>query len=208
MQNKRFDPRPTVSRALKQNALVTMLVLSLTLPLLQGCAAAVVTSVAVGASVAHERRSAGTVLDDETIELQAMNLLNENPDIGQHSRIAITSYNYVVLLTGQAETQELSDRFADMVSRLPEVRRVVNEVSIGPSESLSRESQDVLVTSQVKLALAKVDIPGFDLTRVKVVTEAGTVFLMGLLTHEEADNHLRADTAHRQSSQGIQSCGH
>jgi osmotically-inducible protein OsmY len=64
---------------------------------------------------------------------------------------------------------------------------VVNEVSIGPSASIARESEDTLITSKVKFALTKIDRPDFDPTRVKVVTETGIVYLMGLLTPEEAE---------------------
>lgn len=169
------------------NALLAALVLVIALPLLEGCAAAVVGGVVAGAATVHERRSPGTMVDDQNIELQALALGFNNPDIGGHSSISVTSYNLVALLTGQAQTQQVSDRFAELVSRLPKVRRVVNEVSIGPSESLVQESQDTLLTSRVKIAIAGVDIPGFDLTRVKVVTEAGIVYLMGLVTGAEAD---------------------
>ena len=157
------------------------------LPLLQGCAAAVVAGIAVGAGVAHERRDAKTVLDDQQIEVQAMAAEFNDPDIRAKSSISATSYNHVVLLTGQADTEEISQRFADKVSRLPGVRRVINEVTIGPSADLTRESQDTVITSQVKFALTKVDLPGFDPTRVKVVTEMGVVYLMGLVSAQEAD---------------------
>jgi osmotically-inducible protein OsmY len=155
--------------------------------LLQACAPVVVTGAAVGVSVAHDRRTAGTVLDDEHIELQAWSILNDNPDIREHSRIAVTSYDHVVLLTGQAARRQISERFADLISRLPNVKRVVNEVTISPNESWKREGEDALITSRVKLALVGIKIPGFDATRVKVITEAGSVYLMGLVTPAEAN---------------------
>lgn len=154
---------------------------------LQGCAAVVLTGAGVGASVIHDRRTTGTVLDDEQIELEGAKLLHNHPDISEHSRIAVTSYNLVALLTGQAETRQISDRFAELISRLPKVKRVVNEVTIGPVESLGRESEDAFITSRVKLALLGVKLPEFDPTRVKVVTEAGTVYLMGLVTRAESE---------------------
>jgi len=172
-------------RILNQRALKTVLVLSLALPLLQGCGVLLLGG-ATAASVAHERRSSRIVLEDEYTEHSAAQLLTDNPDIKQHSRIATTSYNHWVLLTGQAETQAIRDRFAQKVARLPRVRKVIDEVTIGPVASFARESEDALITSRVKFALTKVDIPGFDPTRVKVVTEAGTVFLMGLVYSQEA----------------------
>jgi osmotically-inducible protein OsmY len=167
--------------------LPALLMLALAVPFLQGCPAFVVGGVATGAAVIHDRRDAQTVLADQQIELQAMQLLHENPDIAKRSRIAATSYNHMVLLTGQAETRAAAERFANLVSRLPKVRRVVDEVAIGPLASFMRESEDVLVTSRVKLAITEVDYPDFDATRTKVVTEAGVVYLMGLVTPGEAD---------------------
>jgi osmotically-inducible protein OsmY len=156
-------------------------------PLLQGCAPAVVTGIAVGASVIHDRRDATTVIDDQRIELQAMADHFNDPELNSRSRISATSYNYVVLLTGQAQTDEIRQRSAEKVSRLPKVRRVIDEVSLAPSASLARQSEDTLITSRVKLELTSIDLPGFDPMRVKVVTEDGIVYLMGLVSAEEAD---------------------
>jgi osmotically-inducible protein OsmY len=180
----RFSP---LIGALTRQSKKAMLVLSLGVSLLQGCAAVAVGGVAAGASIAHDRRHSLAVLEDEHAEHSAAQLLIDNPDINMHSRIAITSYNHLVLLTGQAETQAISDRFAQKVARLPKVKKVVNEVTIGPSASFARESEDALITSRVKLALTEIDMPGFDPTRVKVVTEEGTVFLMGLVHPQEGD---------------------
>jgi osmotically-inducible protein OsmY len=156
-------------------------------PLLQGCAPAVVTGIAMGASVIHDRRDATTVIDDQRIELQAMADHFNDPELNSRSRISATSYNYVVLLTGQAQTDEIRQRSAEKVSRLPKVRRVIDEVSLAPSASLARQSEDTLITSRVKLELTSIDLPGFDPMRVKVVTEDGIVYLMGLVSAEEAD---------------------
>ena len=163
------------------------LIIGLLLPLLQGCGALLVGGAAAGASMVHERRDARTVLEDVHTEHSAAQLLIDNPDINLHSRIAITSYNQQVLLTGQAETRQISDRFAEKVARLPRVKKVVNEVTVGPFASFVRESEDALITSRVKLALLEVDIPGFDPTRVKVVTESGAVYLMGLVYPREGE---------------------
>ena len=186
MWNKR-QARCTSSGLPSTRIALAGLVFALSQPLLQGCAPAVVTGVAVGASVIHDRRDATTVVDDQRIELQAMADYFNDPKIGNRSRISATSYNYVVLLTGQAETDEVRQIAADKVSRLSKVRRVVNEVSVGPSASLTWQSEDTLITSRVKLDLTRIDLPGFDPLRVKVVTEDGIVYLMGLVSEEEAD---------------------
>jgi osmotically-inducible protein OsmY len=156
--------------------------------LLQGCAPAAVMGAAYGASVVHERRSASTVLDDEMIEIKAKHLFFQTPEVEQASRISITSYNYWVLLTGQADNDEVSRRFAELVSRIPKVAKVYNEVQVGPRISLAQESEDALITSRAKVAIGGgMGIKGFDATRVKIVTENGVVYLMGLVTREEAD---------------------
>jgi len=169
-------------RTLHGQALKAVLILGLIAPLVQGCGAVLVGGVAaMGAVILHDRRNSRTILEDENTEHVARRLLRGNPDIKAHSRIAITSYNHLVLLTGQAETQSISDRFVRKVARLPKVKKVVNEVTIGPPVGFARSSEDALITSRVKLALTKVGLPGFDATRVKVVTEASDVFLMGLV---------------------------
>jgi osmotically-inducible protein OsmY len=169
-------------------ALVPVLAaLCLTVPLLQGCGPAVVAAVVVGASAIHDRRSATTVIEDQQIELQGLTQKFQNEDIRSGSQIAVTSYNNIVLLTGQADSEEISRKFADLMSRQPKVRKVINEVTVGPRASLNRQSQDAMLTSQVKAALVNVDIPGFDPTRVKVVTESAVVYLMGLVTPAEAE---------------------
>ena len=165
------------------SALFTGLVVSF---LLHGCAAVVVAGVAVGAAVVHDRRSSATVLADDMIEIQAMNLLHEHPDIAGRSNISINSYNLVALLTGQAESAEIADRFADRVARLPKVEKVVNEVAIGPSAGLTEASHDLYLASRCKLAIADVNIPGFDPLRVQAVSSSGKVYLRGLVTSEEA----------------------
>ncbi len=172
----------------RRHALVMTLTLGLGIPLLHGCAAVVVGGVAAGASVMHERRDAQVVLEDEYIEQSAAQLLRDNPDISLRSRISTTSYNHLVLLTGQAETEDIRDRFAQKVARLPNVTKVMNEVTVGPLASFTQESEDTLITSRVKIAFTETDIPGFDPTRVKVVTEDGVVFLMGLVYPAEADD--------------------
>ncbi len=152
--------------------------------LLEGCAAAVVGGAAGGAAVALDRRTAGTIVDDQGIEFKAMSMMNDHPGLNEHSSISVTSYNYTVLLTGDAETEEVSRRYARLVADIPKVLRVVNEVQIGPNATLAEQSQDAYTTTKVKLALF--DIPDFDATRVKVLTQKGHVYLMGLVTREEA----------------------
>lgn len=155
--------------------------------LLPGCAAVLVTGAATGVAMVHDRRSAGTVLDDQTIELKASQALYDDPVTRDNTSISATSFNYVVLLTGQANNDEASRQAADAVSRIPKVRRVVNEVAVGPSATLTEEASASFITSDAKLSLFKVKVPTFDPSRVKIVTEKNVVYLMGMVTREEAD---------------------
>jgi osmotically-inducible protein OsmY len=171
----------------RAQVLAAALVACLCAGLFQGCAAFILAGVAAGASVVHDRRPAATVLADDTIEIQAMHLLHEHPEIAADTNISINSYNLRVLLTGKARTRELSERFAGLVATLPKVVKVINEVAIGPELGLTETGKDIYLASQAKLALTKVNISGFDPLRVHVVVSAGTVYLLGLVTREEAD---------------------
>ena len=170
---------------MQKHFLVVTVLITLALSNLTGCATAVVGGLAAGAAVVHDRRTTGVVIDDQEIELNAVKLKYEHPEISDRSNISITSYNLTVLLTGQAESQEVVLKFADMVSRLPRVKKVFNHIVIGSEGTFTESTNDVYLTSRAKLALFNVDLPDFDPTRIKVVTSQGTVFLMGLVTRDE-----------------------
>lgn len=167
--------------------LLSLLVLFGSLASLSGCGPMVVAGAAYGGAVLHERRSAQTVLADETIELQAANLYYQAGDINSQSSISVTSYNLEVLLTGQAASGDISRRFAEMVAQLPKVTKVFNEVEIGQTISLARQTSDTYLASRAKLALADIKLPDFDPLRVKVVVEDAVIYLMGLVTPAEAE---------------------
>lgn len=152
---------------------------------LQGCVAVVATGAATGAAVAHDQRSAGAFVDDQSIELKALGALNGDKAIYDQTHTNITSYNGIVLITGEAPTEQLRSRIGDIVSKLAKVRRVHNEVVIAAPSSFTARSSDTLLTGKVKTKL--LTTRGFDATRVKIVTEGGTVYLMGLVTRAEAD---------------------
>ncbi len=154
--------------------------------LLYGCAPAVVGGAATGVSVVHDRRAVGAAVEDQNIELKALHLQAQDDDLSKHSNISATSYNKVVLLTGQADTEEYRRRFVEKIRRIREVKRVVDEVQIGPSASLTQQGKDAYTTSKVKIKLFDVKLPDFDPTRVKVVTNMGNVYLMGIVSEQEA----------------------
>ncbi len=185
MPNARFARPSTAPRG--HRTLVACLALSLALPLLQGCAAALIgagVGAAVGATVVvRDRRDPDALMDDKEIEFNS----RDWPGAQTRCQVAVNSYNRVVLLTGQCKDEAGAKAYAERVSQVPKVSRVVDEITIGPLASMNRQGEDTLITSRAKLALVDVDIKGFDPTRVTVITESGIVYLMGLVTPEEAE---------------------
>ncbi len=153
-------------------------------PLLQSCIPLIVgAGVGAGVMVADDRRTSGTVLEDQTIEIKARNRISEK--YGDQANVSVTSFNRFILLSGQAPTEEIKQDMAVLVLEVPSVRNVQNEIVVGGNSSTTSRASDALLTSRVKGRLAQNKEVGAN--HVKVVTESGTVFLMGLVTHPEAD---------------------
>jgi len=156
---------------------------------ISGCAPLVIGAAAVGgATVVHDRRTAGTMVDDQAIETKTVAALYREPDLMKQSHINVTSYNNIVLLSGETPTEAFRTRAEEITKGIEHVRRVYNELTIAAPSSYMNRSSDSWLTTQVKAHLVEVrDIKGFDPTRVKVVSENGTVYLMGLVSRREAD---------------------
>lgn len=152
----------------------------------QGCAPLVIGGAATGVAVAHDRRSAGTILGDQDIELGIRQRILATQAL-KGSHVNITSYNHIVLLTGEVASRELRLTVGQIARNTGKVRQVHNELIVAEPSSIAARSNDALITSGVKTMLLKVDLPGFDPTRVKIVTERKVVYLMGLVTQAEAD---------------------
>lgn len=168
------------------------------LPVLAGCAAVVVGGAAAGASAAVDRRTTGTLVEDEAIELKARKAIIDEKELNSQSHLNVTSFNGVVLLSGETPSEALRDRAVEIVRNIPKVSHVYNEVTIAAPSSVMTRSSDTLITSKVKTKLVtNADIDGI---HVKVVTENGVVYLMGLLSRAEAD---RAAEVARQTG-GVQ----
>lgn len=155
------------------------------LALLHGCAAVVVGGAATGANVAHDRRTTGTFIEDEAIELKSVSAFIADKEINGQTHLNVTSFNTIVLVSGEAPTEELRQRVIQMVRKVPKVSHVYNEISIAGPSSLMSRSADTLITTKVKTKMiAEKNLDG---SHVKVVTENGVVYLMGLLNREDAD---------------------
>ena len=169
------------------SGLLPGVVLALIASQFTGCAVVAVGAVgtAAGVTMAHDRRTPGTFLDDEYIEWKINQAIIDDEKISQHSHINVTSYNNIVLLTGEISSEEFRRYVEKVALKVPKVRRVYNELAVAaPSSYLSRSS-DALITTKVKGALfSEYSLPA---SRVKVVTENGTVYLLGLVKRPEAN---------------------
>lgn len=149
---------------------------------LAGCAPVVLGGVALSGIVAADRRTTGTQVEDESIELHAVNLLHGH--YGDRIHVNITSYNRQVLLTGEVPTAADRQRVQELVRSLENVRSVVNELGALPNTSLAQRSNDTFITGKVRASL--VDAKDLTANAFKVVTERGVVYLLGRVTQREA----------------------
>ena len=139
-----------------------------------------------GLAFLHDRRDSAAITLDEHIEDSAMIELYGLDEIKGKSHFNITSYNGKVLVTGEAETEDVREIIIANVRIIAGVKLVHNELVVGSISTMLSRSEDSLLTIKVKDALAEIkDKPGFDATRIKVVTENKVVYLMGLVHEEE-----------------------
>jgi len=139
-----------------------------------------------GLSYLHDRRDSFAIATDERIEDSAIIELHQIEGVKEHAHFNITSYNAKVLVTGEAETEEIREKIISNIRVISGVKLVHNELVVAPVSSVQSRSEDSLLTIKVKDALAGVEnMPGFDATRVKVVTENKVVYLMGIVHEEE-----------------------
>ena len=150
---------------------------------LGGCVALVGGGAAVAGMSALDRRTTGTQVEDEGIELRAGNRIGEV--IGDKARVSVTSYNRIVLLTGQAGNDTDKQSIEKLVREQVQVRNVFNEIEVAPfTATLSQRSNDTVTTGQVKASL--VQAKDISSSSIKVVTENNVVYLMGIVTARES----------------------
>jgi osmotically-inducible protein OsmY len=152
---------------------------------LSGCVPLVIgAGVVAGTTVATDRRSTGTQVDDEVIEDKASLAINDKFK-GDTFHVNVTSYNGIVLLTGEVPTEQAKTDIEQLVRSNPKVRAIQDELVVGPATDLGSRSNDTLITSKVKARF--VESNKFQINHVKVVTERGVVYLMGIVTRQEGD---------------------
>ena len=154
-------------------------------PAIQGCFGVVATGTAFSGVAAQDRRTPGSYIDDELIELTVLAAIGEDAGMASQTHVNATSFNALVLLTGEAPGESLRDRITEIARNIASVRAVQNEIALKAPSTLVSRTSDTLLTGKVKLAL--VQATDVNAAQVKVVTERGSVYLMGLLRQDEAD---------------------
>ena len=168
---------------MRKSLIVAALLGATVLPALQGCFPVLATGVTTGVLATVDRRTLGTQTEDETIEWKASSRVGEK--LGSKAHVNYTSFNRKVLLTGEVPTAEAKDEAERIVRTVPNVEDAYNELTVAGASSYTDRSNDSFITTKVKTR--SVDNGKFNPVHVKVVTEAGVVYLLGMVTQAEAD---------------------
>jgi osmotically-inducible protein OsmY len=161
----------------------TFFTLAALLPALAGCFGAVAVGAGAGALMLSDRRNSETYVADEGMEIRAANRITEK--YGDKVHVNVTGYNRMLLLTGEAPSEAIKVDVEKLASAVPNVKSISNELAVAGPSSFGGRSNDTYITSKVKARF--VDANKFAANHVKVVTEAGVVFLLGLVTQTEAN---------------------
>ena len=165
-----------------QSNIFALFLVSASMVLLQGCFPLVATGLGAAVMMVDDRRSTGVYVEDENIEWKVRGRLIDQ-FTGTH--VNVTSFNLTVLVTGEVPTEKLKVEVGEAVRSIPSVKNVVNELVVGGNTALTARANDGLITTNVKTRF--INNGKFSINHVKVVTESGTAFLMGIVTSDEAD---------------------
>jgi osmotically-inducible protein OsmY len=167
---------------MRRHRYLALLALIAALPALQGCPAVIAGGGLVAVSSIEDRRTTGTQYDDSQIESRAASRIAER--LGERAHINVTSFNRAVLLTGETWDEAGRAEAEKIAAAVPNVRSVTNEVQVGGISSGTSRMNDTSITASVKGRF--INVKGLNPVHVKVVTEAAVVYLLGLVTEEEA----------------------
>ena len=162
--------------------IVSLLLLVLVSGALQGCFPVAAVGVGAGVMMAQDRRTSGAYVEDQAIETKAFDRIGKQY---KEVHVNVTSFNRNVLISGEVPSETVKTEIGKFVSGIENVRNVSNELVVSSPSSLTSRSSDSLITSDVKLRF--VQDKRFDADHIKVVTENGTVFLMGIVKRAEAE---------------------
>lgn len=162
---------------------LTLLCIPLILGLLQGCAAVVAGGAASSVIMAQDRRTPGTIIEDKGIQLKCMRAINDFAENDPEVHVDAVSYNTRVLLVGQVPNRQIRQEIEKSVKNVAKVKHIHNEIKVAPATPMLTRSKDSWITTKIKSEMAVTQ--DFNLTRVKVVTEDGIVYLLGLIKKDE-----------------------
>lgn len=165
--------------------LVTLIVFGL---LLTGCTGEIIPPVAAGSWFNHDRRSAKTIIDDQTITVKANLAIAKNKTVWKESHVSTLSYNNTLLLVGQTKHQAYKQEIEKIIQNVGGISSVYNQITVGPPISLATRTNDTWITTQVKARIISDRDVGMN--RVKVITENSVVYLMGALTPDEEQSTI------------------
>ena len=149
---------------------------------LQGCVPLVVGATAVGSMAAVDRRSLGMQTDDKTIELKGEGRASKIT--GDRGRVAVTSYNRMVVLSGEVADEKMKAEVQAQIATLGDLKKIENDLEVAPVSTVSARSSDLLITSKVKASI--IDTKDLYISAFKIHTDRGVVYLMGRVTQREA----------------------
>jgi osmotically-inducible protein OsmY len=165
--------------------LVRCLILLGLLSQLFACAAVAVGGAAAAGGAVVDRRTTGTLVEDQTIEIKAIKTIHDDAELNEQAHMNITSYNTIVLITGETPTDAMRQRAMELVKAVDKVTHVYNELTIAAPSSMTSRGSDSIITTKVKTKMfADKKVSGI---QFKVVTEKGVVYLMGIVSRAEAE---------------------
>ncbi|MFN4327698.1 MAG: BON domain-containing protein [Limnobacter sp.] len=174
----RLNHRPAL-----RSAMALGLCAALTAPLLGGCFFGAAAAITAGSMAAVDRRTVGIQVEDRSIQLKADSAISQR--FGENVHVNATVYNRQVLLTGEAPDEATRSAVEAAVANVQNIRLLVNDIQIGPKSTFSSRSNDAVLTTKVKASLF--DAQDLFANAFKITTEAGAVYIMGLVTEREAN---------------------
>jgi osmotically-inducible protein OsmY len=154
--------------------------------LLQACLPAVfIAGAATGGVIIYDKRNPKVMVEDRDIVAKAQNIIDSDRELHAQTHVSVVAFNHIVLLVGQASNEQLRDKIINIVKELPKIKLIHNEITIENPISKSARTHDTWITAKVRTVLLAQK--GLSTTQIKIVTENGIVYLLGMITREKAD---------------------
>ncbi len=166
-----------IKKKLLRSSLLFILIAGLT-----GCIPVILVAVgaSAGGAIIYDKRNTGVMLQDREISNKALAIINQDPALKNAARVDVATFNHIILLVGQAQSEDIKNRIYADIRNIPQVRRIFNQIEIVEVLSFFDRSVDTWITSEVKTVMLATQ--GLNSTQIKVVTENKVVYLMGIVT--------------------------